>query len=520
MRWHSSLQMPTIFDANIRLGRLASSRAPYFSTAQELLAAMDAHGIGRALVYSALARESDYRKGNELLQQKIEGLHRLQPCWVAVPHRESPEDLVLQMNRHQVSALRLFPHTGHFSIRPWCIGALCQALSDTGKLLLLDFESPSWSSDRTDWEGIYQLCNAFPELHILVCGVTMAGPANYRGFLHRCEHLYLETSQFVCPGEVKRLASEGLAHRLIFGSDCPSRHWGAPLAMLSMETLGEKTLSAILHDNLAARIPHLQPDKPIPNFGQPDNPPPIIDTHVHLGGWNFSHAASGLAQDTVREMDRCGICSVIATSLWSCFGEVVLGNADIANACEAFPGRIYGYLTLDPKHPEEVEDETSKYANNSSFRGIKLHGQTHAVEIDDPRCSPILSYADEKGMPVLVHQTRLAPEPWLEICSRYPSASFIVAHVGGCGPDDGRAVALARLAAKVKNLYVDIAATRNHYGFLEELIEWAGDERILFGSDHPIMDFGFELGQVLFSTIDRTSKERILSANARRLFRL
>lgn len=509
-----------VFDANVRLGRLGASRGRHFCAAGDLLATMDEQGIARALVYSALARESDYVRGNHLLQEKIAGWRRLVPCWVAIPNREPPGRLLEQMETHRVPALRLFPSSGHFSIRPWCIGPLARALSDARKPLLLDFESPSWVDDRVDWEGIHQLCVAHPELPVVVCGVTMAGPANYRGLLHACKNLHLEMSQLVCPGEIPRLVGDGLAGQLIFGSDLPTRHVGAPLTLVGLENLDAPTRRMILHDNLAKLLPALEavndapPPRTMPQF------PPIIDTHVHLGGWNNSFADTGRPEDTLRAMDRCGIGKVVATSLWACFGEVALGNEDVARACETFKGRIYGYLTLDPKHPEEVAEQLARYAAHPAFRGIKLHGQTHAVDIADPRCDPILRHANDRNIPVLVHQTRIDPAPWREICHRFPRASFIVAHVGGCGPDDERALGLARLAAHTVNLFFDLAATRNSFGFLEELVALAGAKKILYGSDHPLMDFGFELGQIFFSTLDDETKGLILAGNADRIFRL
>jgi predicted TIM-barrel fold metal-dependent hydrolase len=506
-----------VFDANVRLGRLAASRGRYFATADDLVGAMDQLGIARALVYAALARESDCLRGNQLLLELIGNQPRLLPCWVARPHAESPESLVEEMDRHDVRALRLFPRSGHYSVKPWCLGPLATTLARHAKVLLLDFESPSWSEEKIDWEGVYELCSSQPKLPVVVCGVSMASPANYRGFLQDCPNLHLEISQLCCPGEIRKLAETGLEEHLIFGSDLPTRHAGAPLTLVGMEALDETQRRMILGGNFE-RLLRLTPEPMARTPRRPDWPD-IVDTHVHLGGWNHSTSAPGRAEDTVRDMDRCGIRAVVATSLWSCFGEVALGNDDVALACRTFPGRIYGYITLDPKYPDEVRDQLTRFGDNSAFRGIKLHCGTHGVPLTDDAQVQILAFAHERKMPVLVHGN-FTVEPWRGLCHRYPDASFIVAHVGGAGPDAKPALDLARLAASTKNLYFDLASTKNYFGFLEELIELAGAEKILYGSDHPLMDFGFELGQVLLSPIDKEKKDMILSQNARRLFNL
>ncbi|NQU09381.1 amidohydrolase family protein [bacterium] len=506
------------FDANVRLGRLGGSRGRYFATGPALVAAMDRFGVSHSLVYHALARESDYARGNLLLQELIRGHPRLVPCWVAVPHREQPAELLRRMDEHRVRAVRLFPRSGHFSIRPWCTGDLADALGRAGKVLILDFENPSWPEETIDWEGLSQLCAACPKLPVLVVGVTVAGPVNYAGLLPQCPNLHLELSQLACPGEIRRLVERGFEDRLLFGSDLPTRHIGGPLTMLQWEAIDEPARAAILGGNMARLLgaPQDTPAVPGPITRRPVT---VIDTHVHLGGWNSATAGSGDAADIVREMDRCGITSIVATSLWSCYGEVLPGNQAVADAAAAFPGRIHGYLTLDPKHPAEVDAQLARHGGDPSFVGVKLHCGTHRVPVADPRCAPILEYADRRGWPVLVHE-EFDPGPWRDVCGRYPRTRFIVAHVGGGGPDHDLAIELARACRQIPNLYLDLASSRVFYGFLEELVELAGADRILYGSDHPLFDFGFELGQVLHSELDRADQDRVLAGNARRLFNL
>jgi predicted TIM-barrel fold metal-dependent hydrolase len=52
------------------------------------------------------------------------------------------------------------------------------------------------------------------------------------------------------------------------------------------------------------------------------------------------------------------------------------------------------------------------------------------------------------------------------------------------------------------------------------LVQEAGAERIVFGSDVPLMDPGYQLGRVLGSLLSADEKRRILYENAARLFRI
>lgn len=392
---------------------------------------------------------------------------------------------------------------------------MAKALAEAGRTLFVDFEGTAWSNDGIDWEGIYSLCRAVPHLPVVVCGANMSSPANYGGFIGQCPNLHLEISELMTPGEIARLVAGGFGDRLLFGSNLPTRHPGAPLNMLAASGIDSASLGQIAHGNFERLVGRLEsPARPPREITRPAG---VIDTHVHLGGWNFSAAASGTMEDTIVDMDRCGIESVVATSLWACFGEVALGNDYVASAAQKYPGRIYGYLTLDPKYPDEVEQQLEQYGKDPAFRGIKLHTQTHDVFLTDPEYARILEFADAHRLPVLVHED-FDVRIWEKVCRQYAGAKFIVAHVGGGGPDHPDAVNLARLCRTTDNLYFDVAATRNFLGFLEQLVEWAGVDRILYGSDYPLMDFGFELGQVVLSRLDGADKTKILSLNARRLF--
>jgi len=74
----------------------------------------------------------------------------------------------------------------------------------------------------------------------------------------------------------------------------------------------------------------------------------IIDLHVHQGKINPVPTGTEDAAGIIRNMDRCGIQAAMSTSLWSCFGEVRRGNRAVSEACARYPGRLFGYLTLDP----------------------------------------------------------------------------------------------------------------------------------------------------------------------------
>jgi predicted TIM-barrel fold metal-dependent hydrolase len=97
----------------------------------------------------------------------------------------------------------------------------------------------------------------------------------------------------------------------------------------------------------------------------------------------------------------------------------------------------------------------------------------------------------------------------------FPQSAFILAHFAlsdltwECFP-------AAELAA---NVYVDTTANPI-IPVMNDWIDRFGAERMLWGSDFPFYDVGYELAKIDFLRCSPTQKQQISSENARRLFRL
>jgi len=91
---------------------------------------------------------------------------------------------------------------------------------------------------------------------------------------------------------------------------------------------------------------------------------------------------------------------------------------------------------------------------------------------------------------------------------------IIMAHLTGCGV---RGV----LAVKpFPNVVVDTSGAAPEAGIVEFAVEQLGAERVLYGSDVPIRDFGVALSRITGSRLDAAAKQRILYENAKELLGL
>jgi predicted TIM-barrel fold metal-dependent hydrolase len=237
----------------------------------------------------------------------------------------------------------------------------------------------------------------------------------------------------------------------------------------------------------------------------------IVDCHAHLGAYAPMHTpAAGTAQ-MVGLMDRLGIEATCASSLTACGSDYRWGNDQVSQAMAACPGRVRGYVVVNPNYPEDTLPEIERCFARAPFIGLKFHPEWHDYPPDGPNYEPALAYAQERGLIVLSHTWGTAD--YLERLSRrYPNATFIQAHTAagwrGHIPLDYFRVARAR-----PNVYLDLVISVAWYGALERLVDEVGSERLLFGTDAPFLDPSIVLGRVAFARLPDTDKARILGLN-------
>ena len=96
----------------------------------------------------------------------------------------------------------------------------------------------------------------------------------------------------------------------------------------------------------------------------------------------------------------------------------------------------------------------------------------------------------------------------------FPHAYFVAGHSGNT--PEGRAEAIAAALA-CPNVYLETCSTYRTPGAIEELVAGAGANRVLYGSDQPLMDPRPQIGKIITADIPEDAKRLIVGDNARRL---
>jgi uncharacterized protein len=105
----------------------------------------------------------------------------------------------------------------------------------------------------------------------------------------------------------------------------------------------------------------------------------------------------------------------------------------------------------------------------------------------------------------------------VELLAReYASVDFIIPHLGSFSDDWRAQQALIDHLVRHPNVYTDTSGVRR-FDLLEEAVQRAGPEKVLFGSDGPWLHPGLELDKVRLLRLAPAEEELVLGGNALRL---
>ena len=239
-----------------------------------------------------------------------------------------------------------------------------------------------------------------------------------------------------------------------------------------------------------------------------------LDSHCHVG--NFSplfrgdHRPADLVAAHEAAEVTAGVLSILSKDMTVC-------NDATRQACEQFPGQLYGAIYLNPADPGALA-ELERCSQFDVFRGVKLHPSEDAWFPYMEEYYPVYERCESLGLPILFHSGTYPHSNPLAIAAaarHFPGLPFVLGHFGladlswECFP----------AAALAENVYVD--TTENPMvRVLGEWVERFGAERMLWGSDFPFYDVEYERRKVDYITPSARDRELIALGNAARLYRI
>jgi uncharacterized protein len=322
--------------------------------------------------------------------------------------------------------------------------------------------------------------------------------------MKRWPHLYLETSRLGHFRAIETVEREVGPLRLVFGTDTPTRPIQAPLNAVLAAAISDADRRAILSDN-AARIFGLRHEPfalPLPTSAAD-----LIDVHAHTGALALP---TPVVEGHAQAVTCYGITRSVASSLRAIADDVEAGNAECFAAANS---ALLAYLVLDPNDLEAACRAMDDAYRRDVAVGAKIHCGWSHTPTASRACVDLVREVARRGRPLLIHVD--GPD-WShaleEVALQFPSWKLIVAHAGPGTP----ALDTACLVERTSNVYAELCTSFPDRATVNEVVRRVGPERLLFGSDAPLLEPAYVQGIYADAQADLTCTTRV----AREVFTL
>ncbi|NKB70652.1 MAG: amidohydrolase family protein [Candidatus Latescibacteria bacterium] len=243
----------------------------------------------------------------------------------------------------------------------------------------------------------------------------------------------------------------------------------------------------------------------------------VIDFHGHTGLWDNLQMVDD-PQTMLGAMDAVGIDQSCLFNIFHPDGTTA--NDHAAAFVAQHPARFLAFAYVSPTMPEGLEEELARAVDQLGMRAIKVYPPYTPYPLDHPAWDPIYQFAHDRGLALIAHtgsEATAEPRFLATAAARFPRAHFVAGHSGNIEPYRSQAIDAAQRHA---NFYLETCSTFRTPGVIEELVQKAGADRVLFGSDTPLMDPRPQLGKIVTAAISDEAKRLVLGGNAQRLLGL
>ncbi len=275
----------------------------------------------------------------------------------------------------------------------------------------------------------------------------------------------------------------------------------------------------------------------------------IIDAHVHILPDRVRDRLSSVAardpwfaachargertasmESLLTSMDEHGVDRAVCFS-WPFADAATCAEANdyVAAAVRRHPDRLTGFGVVQPGDPGAAAEVTR--CARLGLVGIgEMNADAQGWDLLDGTLAPVVRASVDAGMPWTLHCSEpvgrrypgkgtSTPDRVVDFAARHAELTLICAHLGGGLPLFAHIPEIRRACER---LYFDTAAQPFVYepSIYRALVDGIGAERILLGSDHPLLDVPRYLTALATSGIDEAAQTLISSANAARLLRI
>jgi predicted TIM-barrel fold metal-dependent hydrolase len=241
------------------------------------------------------------------------------------------------------------------------------------------------------------------------------------------------------------------------------------------------------------------------------------------------NARLATADELIASMDEDGIdMAVIANIGWTTHELCLETNDYILEAIARYPERLIGFGAAQPQAGEAAIAEIERCAR-AGIKGIgELRPDMQMLNLGDRETmAPFVKALIKHGLILLTHASEpvghyypgkgnITPEVLYHFMVAFPEVVTVCAHWGGGLPFYAL---MPEVKDALKNAYFDTAASPFLYSpqVYPRVIELVGSDRVVFGSDWPLIPPKRLLSEIDSLELTPEVKTAILAGNAQKL---
>ncbi|MFN8620016.1 MAG: amidohydrolase family protein [Chloroflexota bacterium] len=384
--------------------------------------------------------------------------------------------------------------------------ALLAAVARTGRPLLVPLER--WGdataiAERTAGLGI----------PIVFVGAHYTHITDDLAAAERWPHVHLDTSRLAHFAAIETAVARIGHERLLLGTGAPDRPPTAPINAVLAAAIPDDAKRAILGGN-AARLLGVPATAPV-TLRPALTAGGAIDVHGHLPPlpWDVPDLSPVALADAQAAR---GTALTVASSIAAIAGHAATGNVRAVAQLREDP-RLHGYLVADPRDLAATRADLRRHGDAPGVVGVKIHAQWSATPTPAPAMAALFELLAEHGRPVKIHNDGEGWEAALgDLAERHPRLPIIVAHAGPGTP----IASAAHLAAAHDNVWLELASSFTSLQEVRAVVSIAGPDRLLFGTDAPLLEPAFVLGSYADAGLTPETHPGVFRDAAARIFGL
>jgi hypothetical protein len=248
--------------------------------------------------------------------------------------------------------------------------------------------------------------------------------------------------------------------------------------------------------------------------------------------YSNKEAKLATADELIASMDENGVdISVILNLSWATHELCVETNDYILESIARYPSRLIGFCAIQPHSNEAAMAEVER-CTKGGIRGIgELRPDVQLLDLNDNEVmEPFIEVVRKHKLILLTHASEpvghhypgkgsITPDILYPFITSFPDLTIVCAHWGGGLPFYAL---MPEVKKAMSNVFFDTAASPLLYRpqVYNQVIQLVGSDKILFGSDFPLVGQGQLLKEISSQDLPQETKELILSGNARKLLNI